>query len=177
MKRMAGASLVALGAGLVVLGLLFLVGMAGELRRLAVALVSMAAGAVAAGLGLRLYRQADAASPAQLRAEILELARSKNGEITTADVEAALGRRAARADEVLRALVAAGRCRRHEHEGAAYYVFAELQPRMMVRRCQYCRFELPLSAALGECPRCGGSLRTDVEKRSLGGDDLYGMDE
>jgi hypothetical protein len=177
MKRLGALVLIALGAGLILLGLLFAIGMAGELRRLAIAGVALAAGALAAGYGLRRYRQADAESPEQLRAEILALARVEDGEIAVAEVEAKLGRRAPLAAAILAELERQGRCQPGSRDGASYYVFPELQPRLMIRRCEYCSFELPLSKQLSECPRCGGSLVHRIQRQSSSKGAAYGMDE
>ncbi len=178
MKHLGGIAMVLVGVGLVALGLIFLLGAAGQGSRYAVAVVGLALGGVLAGLGVRLVKVAEAASPEQLRAEILAQARARNGEISEADVEAALGRRAVGAAAVLAGLEGDGRCSRHRSEdGAEYFVFAELQPRLMVRRCEYCRAELPLQQELAQCPNCGGTFKTDVESRSLAGEDLYEMDE
>jgi len=166
------------GVLLVALGLLFLVGAGGHASRYAVAFVSMLAGAVLTGFGLRLHRRLEASSPEQLRAEILALARREDGELSGADVDAALGRRRAGAVAVIEDLVRAGTCRRESREGATFYVFESLLPRLVVKRCGYCDFEAPISEKTGECPKCGGALRTAVAAQSLsGGPELYGMDE
>jgi hypothetical protein len=178
MKRLSSVLLTVLGVGLVLLGLLFLIGAGGRGYRYLIAVISLAVGGALAGLGIRLFKQADAASPAQLRADILELARREDGEISEGEVLAALGRRAVGAPAVLAAMVGEGLCERKTVKGAPYFVFAELQPRLMVRRCEYCKTELPLAEDLTECPNCGGTIKTQVESRSLSkGDDVYSMDE
>lgn len=178
MKRLAGVGAVIVGLGLVSLGLLFMMGAAGRGSRYAIAVIGLALGGVLAGVGVRLFKQAEAASPEQLRAEILALAKQRSGEVSEADVEAALGRRAVGAAAVLAALEGDGRCSRHRSkDGAEYFVFAELQPRMVVKRCEFCKAELPLGQELTQCPHCGGTFKTDVETRSMAGEDAYGMDE
>lgn len=177
MKRLAAVLLCVLGIGLVLLGLLFLLGAGGRGYRYVIAVVCLAMGGGLAGLGVRLFKQADAASPEQLRAEILELARRKSGEISEDEVLASLGRRAAGAPAVLAAMVTEGLCERRTVRGAAYYLFPELQPRLLVRRCEYCNAELPLAGEVAECPNCGGTVKTQVESRSLAGGEVYSMDE
>lgn len=178
MKRVLGVLLVVLGVSLVLLGLVFIMGAAGKLHRYVVAVVCLGLGGASAGLGVRLFRQADAASPEQLRAEILALARREDGEVAAAEIAAALGRRAAAADAVMQDLVEQGVCERRSSRGGDDYVFAALQPRLMVRRCQFCEAELPLQGELTRCPGCGGTIATRRETRSVAGAaDVYRMDE
>jgi len=177
MKRVLGILLVLCGVSFVLLGLLFIVGAAGRTGRFVAAVVLLALGGAAAGVGVRLYKEAAADSPEQLRAEILDLARRRNGELAEADVAATLGRRAAGADAVLAAMVSEGICERRLAGGASYYLFSELQPRLLVRRCEFCQAELPLQQELTTCPGCGGTIKTQVESRSLAGGDHYRMDE
>ena len=177
MKRIFAVLLTVVGISLVLLGLLFMLGAAGRIYRYVVAVVCLALGGALAGLGVRFFKQAEAASPEQLRAELLKLARRRNGEISEADVAAALGRRAPAAETELAAMVEQGLCRRRHAEGAVYYLFEELQPRLVVRRCEFCKAELPLESEITECPNCGGTIKTQVESRSLSGGDHYSMDD
>ncbi len=177
MRRLFSILLEAAGGILVALGLLFVVGAGGQVRRLVIGAVMIVIGAVLAGVGVRIYKQADALLPEQLRAEILELARRRNGEVSETDVAAALGRRAPAALALLSTMVRDGECRRSAIDGTAYYTFPDLQPRLAVRRCQFCKAELPLSAELASCPACGGLIKTEVRRVAASGDDAYGMDE
>jgi len=177
MKRVMGILMVVVGVSLVLLGLLFIVGASGQAYRYIAAVIMLALGGALAGLGVRFFKHADAASPEQLRAEILDLARRRNGEISESDVAATLGRRADGADAVLAQMVRDRICDRRQRDGATFYLFEELQPRLMVRRCEFCKTELPLQEALTECPNCGGTIKTQVESRSLSGKDAYSMDE
>lgn len=176
MKRLGAVVLVLLGTGLMLLGLLFLMGAAGRGHRYAVAAAGLCGGAVLVGAGVRLFKSAEAASPEQLRAEILALARRRSGELAWSDVEAALGRRARTARRALAALEEEGLCRWQDKAGASSWVFKDLQPRLLVVRCQYCQAELPLETEARQCPNCGGTLETRVERRSLS-DGEYRMDE
>ena len=122
MKRPIAVAMVVAGVGLSLLGILFLMGAAGKATRYLVAVLLLALGGVLAGLGVRMFKKADAASPEQLRAEILELARERNGEVSEGDVEAALGRRAAGAGAVLAGMEGEGLCtRRRTPEGSSYF--------------------------------------------------------
>lgn len=177
MKRLGAVILAVLGVGLVLLGLLFLLGAAGMTRRYLVAAVSLAAGAVLAGLGIRFFRQADRITPAYLRAEILDMARRHNGEVSEADLRAGLGRRFPRAEKVIVRMRNEGLCQQRRRGVELYYVFADMLPRLTVRRCAYCGAELPLDLELSSCPNCGGSIKTGVESLSLSKEGHYSMDE
>jgi DNA-directed RNA polymerase subunit RPC12/RpoP len=169
--------MVAAGALLVALGLLFVVGAGGQARRVVIGVVMLGIGAVLAGVGVRLYRQQDAVLPEQLRAEIFELARRRNGEVSEPDLEAALGRRAEAARDVLQSLVRDGEARRSAIEGTVYYTFPDLQPRLGVKRCDSCGAEYALSDERASCPSCGGRITTEVRRVAASSDETYSMDE
>jgi hypothetical protein len=171
-----GGASVLIGVAAILLGLLFLVGNAGLPHRFVVAVLGLLLGALCVGWGLRILRRARRSSPEQLQAEILELARQKNGELSRADLASALGLRTAAAEPLLAQLIAQRICLEQRKEGAVYYLFPELQPRLTVRRCEFCDAELALDDQLASCPRCGGSVRTQVERRSLS-EASYNMDE
>jgi len=176
-KRVTGVLLVVVGSAGIVLGLLFIIGSGGKAYRMGIAAACLAVGAVLVGGGIRCYKQAEAASPEQLRADILALAKKRNGELSQSDIAATLGRRAAGASAVLAAMQDEGLCQQRLAQGSAYYVFKGLQPRLLVRRCQHCRTELPVEEQPTECPQCGGKIELDVETRSLSGGDEYCMDD
>ncbi len=161
---------------LMLAGLLFLVGAAGRGVRYLVAALGLGLGAALIGLGVRGWKSAEAATPERIRADILALAARRNGEVSEADIVSALGERAGRAPAALQALEAAQACERRVKDGATYFVFRSLQPRLLVRRCAYCEAEMELAAEVTKCPRCGGSLETHVEARSVAGG-TYRMDE
>lgn len=178
MKRLGAVLLVAAGVGLVILGLLFLMAAQSRPARYAVAVGLLTVGGALAGVGVRLFKQAEAASPEQLRAEILALAKQRGGELGEADLQAALGTRAEGAAAVMTALENERACRRIlDASSRARWVFDELLPRLMVARCEYCKTEFPLNDEVKTCPQCGGTLKTQLEKRSLGDDGAYRMDE
>ena len=176
MKRVFAFVLVGLGVLSIALGLLFLVGAAGKPSRYAVSGVALVVGAVAAAVGVALHRRADTESPLQLRAEILDLARRKNGEISRADVAAALGARMPGAEPVLEELQRTGVCKPTDRDGQSYFLFASLQPRLLIRKCRFCTYEAPLGDDRKVCPNCGGALDTTRAARSVSGNDDYGMD-
>jgi hypothetical protein len=169
--------LASLGVAMLLLGLLFLVGSAGQARRLAVAAVSLALGAVAAGLGVRTFRRAAALDPDRLEADILALARRGNGEVAETELAAILGDRFEAAQPVLDSLLAAGTCRRQVRAGTVYLLFPALQPRLQIRRCEYCGAELPVVDQVTRCPACGGAVKVEVVQRSLAAGEVYAMDD
>lgn len=177
MKRLGAVILVLVGIGLIGLGLLFLIGAGGKPYRYAIGAAGLALGAVAVGFGVRLFKQANQLLPDYIRAEILVLAERHNGEISEPDLMAALGARWPNALEPLSQLLSQAVCRKRVVDGADYYVFEDLQPRLTVRRCEFCDAEIPLDDTLTSCPNCGGTIKTAVEKVSLSKDESYSMDE
>ena len=177
MKRVLAAAAVALGAVLILLGLLFLVGSAGQARRLAVAVISLASGAVLTGVGVRTFKRAEALLPEVLRADILALARERNGEVAESELAARLGDRFAAARPVLDILATEGLCSCRSVGGSTHFVFPSLQPRLTTLRCEYCGAELPISESVRSCPSCGGTVATRVVRRSMAAGEVFGMDD
>lgn len=175
MKTLGALALTLAGAAFFLLGLLFVVA-GGQVHRYFVGAVGLAAGAVLLGLGIRLFKQAEASSPDQVLAELLDLARRRNGELSEDEVFATLGSRAEVGRAVLARLVSARRCEARAADGGTFYVFKSLQPRLFVTRCEYCAAEVSIASEARKCPRCGGSLKTQVEARSVSGAE-YRMDE
>jgi len=164
------------GSVLLSLGLLFLAGSAGMPRRLVLAAVFGASGALLIGLGVRAFRRWKMVAPDVLEDEILELARRQDGEVTMAEIEAALAWRFPSARGVIESLVGRGTCRRAVKSSRDYLVFPELQPRLTVRFCAYCDREFPVNEATETCPSCGGSVETRVVVRSLSDGESFAMD-
>jgi hypothetical protein len=46
---------------------------------------------------------------------------------------------------------------------------------MTIKKCAHCAFEGSLNVDSGECPRCGGDLRTETKAAKVSGDS-YSMD-
>lgn len=177
MKRFAAVVIGILGIVFVLLGLLFLVGAAGQTQRYVVAVVGALVGCGLLVFAVRLFKQGGAVTAEHIRAEILTLAKRRNGEISEVDLQAALGARREHAAGVLEALQRQGTCKRDAKEGTFYYTFPALLPRLAVRRCEFCQAELPLEEELASCPRCGGTIRTDMEQVAFSDDDAYSMDD
>jgi len=176
MRTAAGCLLGLLGVTLAALGLLFLLGADGEVRRYVIAAIGLGLGAVAGGFGVALFRSAARFSPSGIRRELLALASTHDGELTMTDVEAAMGDRIAAAQQVLSGMAMGGECERRERDGAVAFVFPSLQPRVLLRRCEHCGYEAPLGSEEEGCPRCGASLDVRREAKAVE-DGLYRMDE
>jgi hypothetical protein len=176
MKRVLAMLMCLAGGALFLLGLLFLVGAGGAGHRYAIAVVALGAGAALLGFGVRGFRAADADSPEQILAEVLELARHGNGEVSELEVCAALGRRASLVPPVLAKLVEEKLCERRAKDGSTFYLFADLQPRLFVKKCRYCGAELSIASQAPKCPRCGGELASAVARHAVSAD-AYKMDE
>lgn len=176
MRHLGAMILVGAGVLLVAVGLLFLVAAGGHAHRYLVGAAAMGLGAVLAGLGARAFRRARALEPAALRAEVLALARGRDGRVSATDLAAALGPRLEAARPVIEALCRDGVCAREEADASTWYVFRDLLPRLAVRRCRFCEAELPLAEDTTRCPSCGGEVRVGVERVAMGDDDLYRMD-
>ncbi len=180
MKRLVGLLCMTIGAALGALGLLFLIGAGGQLRRVAIGGVLVAVAGVSAFYGSRRLRAARSESPAILTAELLAIARRASGVVTEAQFVAQLGDRASLGLELLSDMVSRGHCRHEVRAGALAFVFPELEPRLVLRRCRFCGYESPLAGAVSgdACPKCGAELALE-RAATTGGTavDEYGMDD
>ena len=176
MGRFGAAVSLLAGICFLVLGLLFLLGAAGQARRIFIGLVFLGLGAIFVGLGVRSFRRLAMIVPEKLREEILELARKRNGETAWNEIVALLGWRTSYARPVMDGLMRDGSCRRSTKGGELFYIFPELQARLMVLFCEYCKAEYPISAETTSCPNCGGPLVTRVAVRSLSEGEFFSMD-
>ena len=176
MKRVVAVLLFGVGLAALLFGLLFLIGSAGQSTRLAVAAVGLVCGALLTGVGVRLFKLARHEDPDFIKAELLTLAKREDGEISEHELRGALGARWPRAQEVLLVLQGEGVCRLGNAAGGSYYTFPQLQPRLAVRRCEFCQAELPLDDELVSCPQCGGTIKTGVKRVSVGDGEVYSMD-
>lgn len=175
MTRVGAVASILVGICLLGLGLLFLVGAGGQSNRVVVAAVSLVLGSGLVGLGVWIFLRARSLSPGNMEAELLALAKKEDGEVSLSEIAALLGPRFDRATPLLARLSDLGVCQRQDKDGQPYYVFPHLQPRLMVIRCEFCKAELPLSESVEQCPRCGGSVASKVERRAAS-DDTYSMD-
>ena len=176
MKRLLAVLFVTLGGALLLLGLLFVVGAGGQIHRYLIAAAGLAVGAVLVGFGVRWFRAAEADAPEQVLAQILAAAGKKNGELSELELLAALGKRAVLAPPILEKLLAEKLCERQAKEGATFWLFRDLQPRLFVRKCEFCGAEMSIASAATKCPRCGGEVASAVARRAVS-DGAYKMDE
>lgn len=163
------------GVALVALGLLFLVGSGGRSYRYLIAVSCMALGALLAGVGVLLFKRARSESPDQIEAQILQLAKREDGEIALAELVAVFGTRFGSATPVLQRLESSGVCQRRSQDGQPYFIFPQLQQRLIVLRCNFCRAELPLNEKIEQCPQCGGTVSSHKEAVAAS-DASYSMD-
>ena len=177
MNRTLSVLLVLFGLGLVALGLLFFIGSGGKTYRFAIGAVALALGAVAIGYGMRLFKDANKLLPSYIIAEILDLARKKNGEISEPDLMAMLGSRWSHARQALQEMLSTAVCKKRLKRDVIYYIFEGMLPRLTIRRCEFCGAELPLDDNITSCPNCGGTIKTKVESLSLDQSDVFSMDE
>ncbi len=143
---------------LIAVGLLFLCAAMRQPSRfvLAFALLVIGGGlAFWSGQSLRRIREA---SPERLGDRIIALAGTSDAEVTQAQVVADLNVSDEAALAALSKLEADGRCYRERREDRTFYVFPELRPGKVVRRCPYCGREYSVKEALHTCPNCGGNL-------------------
>lgn len=177
MKHFGAALLVTVGVIATLFGLLFLVGASGRPSRWAIGGVSLALGAAVVGFGVRLFKEAQSETPDRIGAEIMALAKREDGELSTDDIRALLGERFALAIPVLAQMRDAGICRQRDEGGTAFYLFPDLQPRLALRRCEFCQAELPLGTGLSTCPQCGGLVTTQVARLAVSDAEYYGIDD
>jgi len=177
MKRFSAISSLILGACFFLLGLLFLLGAGGQLRRVAIGAIMILASAVLLGIGVRVLKRLELLRPERLREDVLELARQRNGEISGGDIDAALTWRSPYVLPVIDTMMLEGHCRRSLKGSENYYIFPELQPRLMALFCEYCDAEYPISIKERKCPNCGGPLVMRVAVRSVSEGEAFSMDE
>ena len=165
---------VAIGFGLLLLGfgLLFVLGAGGELHRYLVAAFGVGFGLTSMMAGALVIVRATRRNPDRVRRELLALARSRDGQLTPDEIDAAFGDRTEVAGEILGKMVVAGDVLRESDA----FLFPALQPRLVERTCPHCNYEAPLSTDTPECPRCGAVLQTHRDTQEASSD-LYGMDE
>jgi hypothetical protein len=173
MKMFAGIGAILLGAFLFGMGLLFLLGADGQFHRLVVAALGLLLGASAGMAGALLLFRAVMASPDRVRPALLALAKTRDGELTLAEIQANLGGRAKVAEEILGLMLVAGDCERRGDT----FLFPALQPRVVIRRCGHCGHEAPLASDDERCPSCGASMTVRRETKAEADDGLYRMDE
>ncbi|MGC9399056.1 MAG: hypothetical protein ACP5HM_07960 [Anaerolineae bacterium] len=162
MKR-TGIVIVLLVAGLAFgLGLLFLCAAIEEPRRLPLSLILLAGGGGAAFWSGRQLRRLHDLAPERLAERIIAMARAHSGEVTLPQVMADLDAPREAAQRALERLQQQGTCHRDVQGAREVYVFPELTPLKVERRCPYCGARFSVKTPIYTCPHCGGSI--EVEK-------------
>ncbi len=161
--RRTGMILLLLAAGLIFgLGLLFLCAAVEEPRRLPLSLILLVAGGGLAFWSGRQLRRTHDLAPERLAERITALARAHQGEVTLPQVIADLGVPRDEALAALDQLQRQGACHRDFQGEREVYVFPELVPAKVERRCPYCGARFSVKEPIYTCPNCGGTI--EVEK-------------
>jgi hypothetical protein len=150
--------LVIVAAGLLFIGLAFLIVAAKSPGDLLPALAMLAVGGVLLGWSLGKLKALAAATPDNIDTQVDALAASHGGELTIAEVVGELGISQADAQGSLHRLVSRGVCRSEPRNGTEFYIFAGLKQTMKVKKCGYCGNVYPVAQAGRQCPSCGGNL-------------------
>jgi hypothetical protein len=111
------------------------------------------------GISLRRIRET---SPKRVAAGITELAEaSGQGEVTLSEAVAELGVPHDSALAAFNLLERESRCYREYRDEKEVYIFPELLPSMVKRKCPYCGAEFSVKHPVYRCPHCGGDLRLE----------------
>ena len=171
-------SIMTIGAGL--LGLLFLIGSAGQIHRLIVGMGLLSSATVLGLVARKWARAASQSSRVVVVSDLLSLAQQHNGWLTEALVAAHFGTRFLLAMNLLQDLARGGQCQQAQKAGLNGYLFSDLSVQLTVPQCAHCGFESAI-ADIPEgstCPRCGAVLNwtqraADCRTKSQ----TYSMDE
>ncbi|NLF01007.1 MAG: hypothetical protein GX601_08515 [Anaerolineales bacterium] len=159
------SALVVLGVGAVVLAaaLALLCAATVDPEWLLLAILLLAAGVALVVWGSLSLRRLAHETPENLSDRITVLARAHEGEVTLSQAVAELTMPDEAVVQALNLLERRGRAYRERQGDREVYVFPELQPQKVARRCPYCGTELPVKQAVYRCPNCGGDLRLSKE--------------
>jgi hypothetical protein len=152
-------TVVAVGLGLGVLGVLFLIASAGNPTRLVVGLVLTGLGGVGLLFGISRLKLLKEADPQRVMQRIADLATRAGGDVTLGQVVGDLGVPMPLAEEALSDLVAQGLCTVERRGDDTFYVFAGIRPDKVTRECPYCGSEFSVRQPRDTCPSCGANLR------------------
>ncbi len=147
------------GTALIGLALLFFIAASANPSRFWVAIVSSAAGIGAFVVASAMKRSADQSTPTLIDADVVRLAAKFDGKLTPDMLVSNLYVDRTQALESLARLQAKGSCRIEASNSGPYYVFENVKPKRMIRKCIYCGREQPLSQPIIKCPYCGGEVR------------------
>jgi hypothetical protein len=126
----------------------------------------VAAVLIVIGTGLAIWggiilRRLGRTAPKHVAALITELAEKGDGEVTISQVVAELEVPHDAAVAAFNMLERQARCHREYRNEKEIYVFPELKPSAVSRRCPYCGAEFSVKTPVYKCPHCGGDLRLE----------------
>ena len=154
-------AVLAVGIGLVFLGVIFLIASSGSATRLIVGLVLSGLGGVAiifAITRLKLIKEAD---PERVMTRIADLATRSGGDVTLGQVVGDLGVPTALAERALSDLTGRGMCTVERRGQETFYVFGGIRPDKVTRECPYCGSEFSIREPRDTCPSCGANLKLE----------------
>jgi hypothetical protein len=162
MKHAGNFVLLIVSGLMLALGMLFLCAAVEDPRRLPLSLILLVGGgALALWSGLRL-RRAYSLAPERLAERITALARVHEAEVTLPQVVADLNAPQEQALAALNLLETGGVCYRDFRGEKEVYIFPDLLPSKVVRRCPYCGSQFSVRNPVYKCPHCGGAI--EIEK-------------
>ena len=146
--------LLALGALLGLLGLIFLIapGRAGT------GLIMLVISAVLIGLAASRLKAMKSLSPEGVEQQITAVAADAGGEVTVGAVAGVTGLEDGYVRQGLERLMRKGMVQVELRDGVDHYLFPGLKQEKMIKKCPYCGNEYPLAQAGRTCPSCGGNL-------------------
>jgi DNA-directed RNA polymerase subunit RPC12/RpoP len=145
------------------LGLLFLCASAEDPGRLPLSVILLVGGGAAALWAGRTLRRAYNLAPGRLAERITALARAHDAEVTLPQVMADLNAPREEALAALNLLEERGATYREFRGERELYVFPDLLPSKVVRRCPYCGSQFSVKTPIYKCPHCGGAV--EIEKQ------------
>jgi len=151
--------LMLLGAGLGLLGLVFLIAPG----RAMTGLVMLIIGVALVGFAASRMRTMQALSPEGVEQHLTSVAADANGDLTVTALAGQTGLADGIVRDGLERLMNKGLVERELREGTEHYLFPGLKQEKMTKKCPYCGNEYPLSQAGRTCPSCGGNLEIRPE--------------
>lgn len=149
----------AVGIGLAVLGVIFLIAAAGSGTRLIAGLAMGAIGVAAAVFGISRLRLIKESDPERVMTRIADLATRSGGDVTLGQVVGDLRVPTAVAERALSDLTGRGMCTVERRGQETFYVFGGIKPDKVTRECPYCGSEFSIREPRDTCPSCGGNLK------------------
>lgn len=102
--------------------------------------------------------------PKRLEPQVLQLAKSQKGKITSSEIVASCEVPISTAQACLAALVRRNACRPKQEGRITYYIFENYLAETILRNCAFCQTEFSLDEEATSCPNCGGKIETVKQK-------------